>query len=1233
MPVKPVKTILSVRSRPRNLRGHGTPVSGTIKSSLLCRYRLNRCSCECFGRDVTFGGTGEVERDAHLPQRPELSVMRNRNLKVMIVGLGFFVSSGLPCDSAEPMREFLDGLRSRQYFDWAMLYLEQLQERPNLEPELRALIPYERALTLSESARQAVSPETQQRQLDQALGFLEQFTKESPQHPLAATANSMRAGLLLAKARVDIMQAKLPTNQDKRAEFQDRARQQITLARGVFEKAHDQYKAAWEKFPKFIDKQAEPARYEARNQAEVAYMRAQLDLALCEFEEAQTYDHDTANKKFHLNKAVELFHSIFLRYRNTVGGLHAQMWEAKCYEEMNDPQKALGIYAELLSHPAPELKALQDQVRYFRLICLNHDQRREYATAVLEGEDWLKGAQQIEQRSPAGQGIRWEIATALEKQADSSSHTAAEKDRLLRQAVAHLTTLSKWPGAYRDLAQERIRELNLRIKGAGGAGDPIDFESALMLGRDLVKRAGEKKTQLDAAINNKLARDQIARLQSDFNELVKEQIRVLRLALGLSTRATARGDLNQARYLLAYGYYLADKPYEAAICSEAVAFGETKDRQDEQAALDAAYLAVASYIKGFNQTPNELKALREVDTRRMVRLAEHITNKWPSHTKANETRMLVGRTFMQTDQPKLAAEWFQKVPETAENYPEAQCAAGQALWQLYLTSSLEEDVTQKPTPEELSRWRGDAAKFLTAGIDRAQKKLPELGNTPEDLIAAKATLAEILISSGQYQAAIDLISKQPHSVLVAIHVDDERRRPPHPSVRSSRFASHIYQLLLRGRVGLQQLDAAREVMNQLEQLAEHSGGADAITAVYVQLGQELEKELNRLKGAGDKQRFDEVRASFEQFLDGLYQRQDQTLSSLTWIAETYYGLAQSSRENEAESKTYFQRAATTYQSILDRAKSEKAFSDKDRLAGVRLRLANCKRRQGDYDSAEKLLRQLIVERPRAADVQFEMAYVWFDQGLAGKTDFLKKAVDGELRGQKGEVWGWTELSARLQRLMSDGRTETRDRYGDKLFEAWFNTAMARQRLGLAQSTTAKKQAELETAKSVIETFVRISAEIPEDWWRKFDKLFRQIQSDLGQSPSPLERPTRVVIVSNTPVREPQAAKPETPKVVAKKEAIKPTAPKNSGGTMAVVIFVLILVVGGGLSVWMVIHRKGRRGQVHLTHVSDEVSFTPFASGSAVPPVYEMPEFAAPKKPAPAGRPGTSAKPKGTNRKV
>ena len=79
----------------------------------------------------------------------------------------------------------------------------------------------------------------------------------------------------------------------------------------------------------------------------------------------------------------------------------------------------------------------------------------------------------------------------------------------------------------------------------------------------------------------------------------------------------------------------------------------------------------------------------------------------------------------------------------------------------------------------------------------------------------------------------------------------------------------------------------------------------------------------------------------------MFKRPDQTAGSLTWIAETYYGLAQGSSDDPAQSAVYFERAADTYQKILDKSAEDASFiEDARRLMGVRLRLANCRRFQG-----------------------------------------------------------------------------------------------------------------------------------------------------------------------------------------------------------------------------------------------------------------------------------------------
>ncbi|GIS62280.1 MAG: hypothetical protein CM1200mP2_45050 [Planctomycetaceae bacterium] len=71
---------------------------------------------------------------------------------------------------------------------------------------------------------------------------------------------------------------------------------------------------------------------------------------------------------------------------------------------------------------------------------------------------------------------------------------------------------------------------------------------------------------------------------------------------------------------------------------------------------------------------------------------------------------------------------------------------------------------------------------------------------PELLVAAKVSLAQIQNNAGKYQESIDLLIKDPHSVVTAISVPDEAKRPE-SGVQRREFASLAAQLLLRARIG------------------------------------------------------------------------------------------------------------------------------------------------------------------------------------------------------------------------------------------------------------------------------------------------------------------------------------------------------------------------------------------------------------------------------------------------
>ena len=69
-------------------------------------------------------------------------------LPVTALVAGLYVLSTSPAFAEEPILEFVEGLRERQYFDTALEFLDAAPQRADVSPELRDVIDLERAKTL-----------------------------------------------------------------------------------------------------------------------------------------------------------------------------------------------------------------------------------------------------------------------------------------------------------------------------------------------------------------------------------------------------------------------------------------------------------------------------------------------------------------------------------------------------------------------------------------------------------------------------------------------------------------------------------------------------------------------------------------------------------------------------------------------------------------------------------------------------------------------------------------------------------------------------------------------------------------------------------------------------------------------------------------------------------------------------------------------------------------------------
>jgi len=1082
---------------------------------------------------------------------------------VAVIGGSVFVAS-----AAEPYNEFLAGLRERQYYDYALIYLDQLAARPGIPNDLKQVIPYEKAVTLLASAANTRSPEKQIEQLDQAIAYLEQFVKESPDHPQAANANTERAKILLGKARVENAQSRVPANQGNRAEYQKRARTLIGSARDVFKKAAEQHEAAMKKFGTFIDKAKEPEKFEARAKSELNMILAHIELAQCTYEEAQTYPDGDAEKKRLLGEAANQFELLHQKHRSLVAGLFARIMQGKCFEEQGDLQKALGIYNEMLDNPGNEssLANLKDQTLHFKLILLNTKERGDHQLVVDLGEEWLKkhGAQS---RSQVGLGIRWEVARAYEHLGDKRDLPKQDAQRFWREARENAQQVSKFNGEYKDIAMAFSQRLDTKL--GGKERTPDKFDTAFGLGRQLITPIKDGKDALDSAIRAKKPADEIKTLQQDLNAQLKEAAGYFDLALRLAGKNDDAKSIIAARFNYAYVCYLMRRNYEAAILGEYVA--KSVDKDDASLGLDAGFLSLAAYVNAFNDAKgtNEEK---EADMGFIIKAANLITVKWPESDKANDARMQLGQIYSQMKKPVLAAEWYNKIPATDPKYPYAQLAAGQAYWTAVVNADRFPEG-EKPTPEMLTEWKQLSLNLLKNGSEKLLPTIPKEGTAPGELVAAKVTQAQILITLGQDAESIKLLLDEPHSVIKAVTVPDETKRPD-KGVQSRKFASEAYKLLLRAYIGTGKLNEARDTMKTLEKVAGAEAGAD-VTDLYVGLGKLLSEELERLKEAKETDRFNQLMTSFETFLNDLYQRKDgQTFGSLSWIGETYFALGEATSEDQTRATSYFEKAGTSFQDLLTMGEKQPDFLKPDQVAAVKVRLVRCYRLKRDFEGAERLIVDVLKERDNDPRAQAEAAAVYQAWGSQGATDNSAKLLISINGDGKNKVWGWRQLGQKLQKSIERGRLELMQPFVDARVEG----VKTRRELGLSQTSPEKRRVELEKCEGELLATVAVMRGLSEDQIADLNEAYHLVLKDQGKEVKDLRiRPeTAMVSTTETPAEDKPKEAVKTATATAKKKA-SAAAPKPAAGPSATTIYIVlgVILLAGGAGIAYMFTRKAK----------------------------------------------------------
>ncbi len=328
-----------------------------------------------------------------------------------------------------------------------------------------------------------------------------------------------------------------------------------------------------------------------------------------------------------------------------------------------------------------------------------------------------------------------------------------------------------------------------------------------------------------------------------------------------------------------------------------------------------------------------------------------------------------------------AVSYLDKISADSPRRGQAELRAGQALWSAYLRrSQLPED--ERPPQAELDALKQQAQGVLAKGIGRMEKS----DNVDATLAAAVFAMAQICVDTGQPDEAIVWLEKDKIGPLALVAAN-------HPVAARDGFAIEAYKLALRAYVAVtpQQVDKAEATMDALEKLVQGEGDADAaenLTKIYVSLGRELEQQLQELRRSGQTKQLDSVSKAFEVFLDRVTKRDSgNSYASLNWVGETYFSLGAGfdagPGKTSQQAATYFAKAAEAYKHMLGVVQEDPKFKDNpESLIPIRLRLADCYRRAGNFDDAIALVVDVLKKKPMLLPAQVQAADTLQAQGAA-----------------------------------------------------------------------------------------------------------------------------------------------------------------------------------------------------------------------------------------------------------
>ena len=995
--------------------------------------------------------------------------------RLLCVALLLPVAVGITpfCAAGEPAESFVKQLRAAKYLDTALTYLDRIADYPGVSAEFLSAVPLEKAQTYIDLAISSRNSDRRIENFRLAEAEIKEFLKQE-NHPRLSEARLKLGKLQLVRA-----------TQLMSGEPDDNARSEAAAS----------YLSAAKTFDSIVEDLRQKLKEMAVVKSPDAAVKSQRDRYRGEFLQAMnsaaesrrlaagTYSDPLKDAKPLLEEALKSFTELSENYGRYAQGAIATLQRGQVEEQLGNKAKALDSYIRMLEQP--DADALRD-AKYQAvngIIRLGLEKSPpNYQMGIDRGAPLIEEVRPNERTSANVQDLRIALAKAylLRSKDTEKVKKPVERKRAEGSARDLLNKASRIPSPQAEEAIELLAELGIDREAPAEmpqAEQPESLQAAFQKASDLQPGMDSLEKAIEQ-LRNKPTPD--AADQQQLDDLTKSlfenrmlAIQYLQRGLGLVETGTDVEALNQARQYLAYLLFKSKHYRDATVVGLFLA----RNAPGSDAGLSGGLVALNALQLLLVEDSGNKSASGQLE-----QLADFMLKSWPKDEKAARAQGVIIKLALKEEKWDEAETRIGAMPEGAERGAFMRLL-GVLLWNEYIRAqSSGED-------SKASGYLKRASAQIAGGLAAINGKLADV-----DAGKAALVLMKIHLRLNDIDAASEVMENEtygPRAILDRLGSGDQG------------FASDTYSTELLVLVqkmasspgnSKELLTRATGVMDELRQSVVGPDSQKRLTAIYMRASREIRESLKAASGASQQS----LVSAFRVFLDRISQTTDDS-ATRQWVGQTLMALAETSMPANSIKATG--NTVELLETAVDTFERIKQGGQEVPLT-VEFQLAKAQQLLGNYGSAIKEYVEILKKKPTMLDAQVAAALTYEQWAQIVPEKFTEAAYRKALSGGKADsqgknlIWGWGKLSK---------LTQPNPKYKDMFFNARYHIALCRYQCGKKTG----KQSYIETAKKDITTVHALYPAMGgEDHFLKFNKLLKQIESDLGQPAKGLPKATK-----------------------------------------------------------------------------------------------------------------------------